>query len=148
MHQGAFAKNNSGPRTPRPPGAPPVLDFLVRSVEGLPSTRNWPFRWPLSPVTHQPAPGDTQGNVSRQPPAGRGGGFGGWSCTSAGGATRGQRALLRFFNSSGEEKRAVPRPSRPGWPGRPGRGMAELRPLFPGGGGQGEQSRCFFARLF
>jgi hypothetical protein len=39
---------------------------------------------------------------------GRGGGSGGWSCTSA--ATRGQRALLllRFFNPSGLVKREVP----------------------------------------
>jgi hypothetical protein len=60
-----FRKKKSGPRTPRP-GAPPVLGFLVRSAEGLPSTRNWPFRWSLPPATHQPAPGDTQGNASRQ----------------------------------------------------------------------------------
>jgi hypothetical protein len=39
-----------------------------------------------------------------EPPAGRGGGFGGWSCTSA--ATHGQRAPLRFFNSTGLVKRA------------------------------------------
>jgi hypothetical protein len=76
----------------------------------LPSTRNWPFRLPASggpcqlPRAHQPAPGDTQGNATRQ----LAGvvvvvwGGGGWSCTSA--ATRGQRALLRFYNSSGEEK--------------------------------------------
>jgi hypothetical protein len=64
-----FLKKKSGPRTPRPPGGPPVLGSLV---------------W-------------------------RGGGFGGWSCTSA--ATRGQRALLRFFISSTLVKRAVPRPS-------------------------------------
>jgi hypothetical protein len=76
----------------------------------LPSTRNWPFRLPASggpcqlPPAHQPAPGDTQGNATRQ----LAGvvvvvwGGGGWSCTSA--ATRGQRALLRFYNSSGEEK--------------------------------------------
>jgi hypothetical protein len=37
---------------PRPPGAPPVLGSLVRRAEGLlPSTRNWPFRWPLSPTS-------------------------------------------------------------------------------------------------
>jgi hypothetical protein len=60
-----FRKKKSGPRTPHPPGGPPVLGFLVWRAEGLPSTRNWPFRWPLS-VTHQPAPGDTQGNVRRQ----------------------------------------------------------------------------------
>jgi hypothetical protein len=42
-----FRKNKSGP--PRPPGGPPVPGSLVRSAEGrLPSTRNWPFRWPLS----------------------------------------------------------------------------------------------------
>jgi hypothetical protein len=29
-------------------------------------TRKWPFRWPVVPATHQPAPGDTQGNASRQ----------------------------------------------------------------------------------
>ena len=46
-----FRKKKSGPRTPRPPGGPPVLGSLVRSAEGLPSTRNWPFRWPLSPTS-------------------------------------------------------------------------------------------------
>jgi hypothetical protein len=65
---------------------------------------------------------------------GRGGGFGGWSCTSA--TTRGQWALLRFFNSSDLVKRAVPRPSAPGAEGLAG--MAELRPLFPGGAGGGK----------
>jgi hypothetical protein len=69
-----------------------------------------------------------------EPPAGRGGGFGGWSCTSA--TTRGQWALLRFFNPSGLVKRAVPRPYAPGAEGLAGMsGMAELRPLFPGGAG-------------
>jgi hypothetical protein len=38
---------------------------------------------------------------------GRGGGFGGWSCTSAH-----RRRVGRFFNSSALVKRAVPRPSR------------------------------------
>jgi hypothetical protein len=52
MYQGTFfRKNKSGPRTPRPPSGPPVLGSFVRSAEGLPSsTRNWPFRWPLSPT--------------------------------------------------------------------------------------------------
>jgi hypothetical protein len=118
MYQGTFAKKKSGPRTPRPPGGPPALGSLVWSAEGLPSTRKWPFQWPLPP-TSQPAPGDTQGNVSRQLAGAVV--LGGWSCTSA--ATRGQRALLRFFNSSGLVKqRAVPRPSGPAWPGRAGRG--------------------------
>jgi hypothetical protein len=36
---------------PRPPGGPPVLGSLVWRAEGLPSTRNWPFRWPLSPTS-------------------------------------------------------------------------------------------------
>jgi hypothetical protein len=33
---------------PAPPGGPPVLGSLVWRAEGLPSTRNWPFRWPGS----------------------------------------------------------------------------------------------------
>jgi hypothetical protein len=35
---------------PAPPGGSPVLGpgFLSAGAEGLPSTRNWPFRWPLS----------------------------------------------------------------------------------------------------
>jgi hypothetical protein len=37
VYQGTFAKPKSGPRTPRPPGGPPVLGPLVRSAEGLPS---------------------------------------------------------------------------------------------------------------
>jgi hypothetical protein len=53
-----FHKNKSGPRTPRPPSAPTAsLGFLVWSAEGLPSTHNWPFRWPLPPATSHPAPG-------------------------------------------------------------------------------------------
>jgi hypothetical protein len=39
-----FRKKKSGPRTPRAPGGPPVLGSLVWRAEGLPSTRNWPFR--------------------------------------------------------------------------------------------------------
>jgi hypothetical protein len=46
-----FRSKKSGPRVPRPPGATPVLGSLVRSAEGLPSTRNWPFRWPLPPTS-------------------------------------------------------------------------------------------------
>jgi hypothetical protein len=43
---------DSPPAAPRPPGAPPVLGSLVRrSADGLPSTRNWPFRWPLPPTS-------------------------------------------------------------------------------------------------
>jgi hypothetical protein len=43
-----------------------------------------------------------------EPMAGRGGGLGGWSCTSARAHTR---RVGRFCNSSGLVKRAVPRPS-------------------------------------
>jgi hypothetical protein len=50
LYQGAFAKQKSGPRTPHHPGAPPVLGSLMWSAEGLPSWRNWPFRWPLPPT--------------------------------------------------------------------------------------------------
>jgi hypothetical protein len=47
-------KNRSADSPPPPvpppvPGAPPVLGPLVWSAEGLPSTRNWPFRCPLPP---------------------------------------------------------------------------------------------------
>jgi hypothetical protein len=38
---------------PAPPGGPPFLGMLARSAEGLPSTRNWSFRWPL-PLTSPP----------------------------------------------------------------------------------------------
>ena len=86
----------------------------------------------MAPVTHQPAPGDTQGNVSRQLAGAVV--LGGWSCTSA--ATRGQRALLRFFIPSGLVKRAVPRPSAAAAEGLAG--MAELRVLVPGGAGGGK----------
>jgi hypothetical protein len=40
---------------PAPPGGPPVLGSLAWRAEGLPSTRNWPFRWPLSRHCHPPA---------------------------------------------------------------------------------------------
>jgi hypothetical protein len=48
-----FRKKKTGPRgLPAPPGGPPVLGSLVwRAEAGLPSTRNWPFRWPLSPTS-------------------------------------------------------------------------------------------------
>jgi hypothetical protein len=63
MYQGTFAKKIGS--APRPPGGPPVLGSLVRSAEGLPSTcAIGPSGGPCH--THQPAPGDTQGNVSRQ----------------------------------------------------------------------------------
>jgi hypothetical protein len=72
--QGAFAKKKSGPRTPRPPGAPPAIPGFLGVARGrakgclVPSTRNWQLALPVAPVTvtHQPAPGDAQGNVSRQ----------------------------------------------------------------------------------
>jgi hypothetical protein len=59
-----------------------------------------------------------------EPPAGQGGGFGGWSCTRAH-----TRRVGRFFNSSGLVKRAQGLA-----------GMAELRPLFPGGRQEEEQT--------
>jgi hypothetical protein len=86
----------------------------------------------VAPVTHQPAPGDTQGNVSRQLAG---------AVVLGGGAApappllTGSRVPLRFFNSSGLVKRAVPRPSGPGPEGLAG--MAELGPLLPGGGAPG-----------
>jgi hypothetical protein len=47
-----FRKKKIGPADfPGPPGGPPVLGSLVRRAEGLPSTRNWPFRWPLPPTS-------------------------------------------------------------------------------------------------
>jgi hypothetical protein len=96
---------------------------------------------PVAPVTHQPAPGDTQDNVSRQlaeavvlgggaapapPPAGSG------------------RSALRFFNSSGLVKRAVPKPSRAARQGLAG--MAELRVLVPGGGRRRSKTRLSFPK--
>jgi hypothetical protein len=57
-----FRQKKSGPRTPRPLGPGFLSANLVRGAKGLPITCNWPFRWPLPP--HQPAPGDTQGNVT------------------------------------------------------------------------------------
>jgi hypothetical protein len=63
-----------------------------------------------------------------EPLAGRGGGFGGRSCTSA--AALPSWRLGCFFKSSGEEKRAGPRPS--GAPPEDVSGMAALRSLPPG----------------
>jgi hypothetical protein len=40
MYQGAFAKQNRARGLPAPPGGPPVLGSLLRSAEGLPSTRS------------------------------------------------------------------------------------------------------------
>jgi hypothetical protein len=67
-------------------------------------------------------------------PAGRGGGFGGWSCTSV--ATRagsGRSCASSIRVASGLVKRAVPRPSGTVPEGLAG--MAELRVLVPGGAG-------------
>jgi hypothetical protein len=70
-----------------------------------------------------------------EPLAGRGGGFGGWSCTSA--HTRRVRALLQFEwlrKTRGVQavRHCGGRPGRDGW----------ATSAFPGGG-QGGQSRCF-----
>jgi hypothetical protein len=51
MYEGTFAKKNRVRGLPALPGGPPVLGSLVWRAEGLPSTRNWPFRWPLSPTS-------------------------------------------------------------------------------------------------
>jgi hypothetical protein len=40
--------------------------MLAWSADGLPSTRNWSFRWPLKLASPPQAPSDTQGNVSPQ----------------------------------------------------------------------------------
>jgi hypothetical protein len=138
-----FRKNKTGSADPPPPpGGPPVLGSLVWSAEGLPSTRNLPFRWPLPP-TSPPQVIPKQGNVSRTSWPGRwvGGGWvggGWWSCTST--ATRGKRAPLRFFDSSGLVKRAVPRPSGPGPEGLTGvAGIRDTPPVHGFTGGQEEE---------
>jgi hypothetical protein len=65
---GAFAHTKIGPADSPPPRWPPGPGFL--GVE--PARRGCLARTiaqlvlPVAPVTHQPAPGDTQGNVSRQ----------------------------------------------------------------------------------
>jgi hypothetical protein len=46
-----FRKNKTGSADSPPPRSPPVLGSLVWRAQGLPSTRNWPFRWPLSPTS-------------------------------------------------------------------------------------------------
>jgi hypothetical protein len=130
-----FRKKKSGPRTPRPPGSPPVLGSLVWSAEGLPSTRNWPFRLPVAPVTHQSAPGDTQGNVSRQ--LARAVVLGGRSCTRA--HSHAARGALLQFEWLRKTRGAQAFRSSSGRPGRDGC-AAELRPLFPGGGQEEEQA--------
>jgi hypothetical protein len=115
-------KRARGTPPPRWPSCPGRRGCLARAIGPSPS----------GGPCHPPARRDTQGNVSRQL-AGAVVLGGVWSCTSA--ATRGSRhrALLRFFSSSGEGKRAVPRPSGAAPEGLTG--IAELRPLFPGGPG-------------
>jgi hypothetical protein len=116
----------------------------VWRAEGLPSTRN-ALALPVAPVTHtcthQPAPGDTQGNVSRQL---AGAVVLGGAAAPAPPLAGRQRALLRFFISSGLVKRAVPRPSAPGAEGLAG--MAELSPIFPGGGRRRCKPRLSFPK--
>jgi hypothetical protein len=125
-------------RGPRPPRWPPGPGFL--SAERGRAAQHAQLALPVAPVTHQPAPGDTQGNLSRQLAGAVV--LGGWSCTSA--ATHRQRALLRPFISSGLVNARCP-------------GLRELPPKAWLGwlsyaywprGGQEEESRCFFTRLF
>jgi hypothetical protein len=90
----------------------------LKGCLALPSTRNWPYRWPLSPTSPPQVMRDAQGNVSRQ--------------------------LARAVDLGGG---AAPAPTRGAWgasairvPGPSGAapeglaGMAELRPQFPRGG--------------
>jgi hypothetical protein len=49
--KGLSQKQIGSADSPPPPGGPPVLRSLVWCAEGLPSTRNWPFRWSLSPTS-------------------------------------------------------------------------------------------------
>jgi hypothetical protein len=71
-----------------------------------------------------------------EPLAGRGGGFGGWSCTSAH-----TRRLGRFFHSSGLAKRAVRAQAFGHCARRLCAGWFNYAPCSREG--QGEQSRCF-----
>jgi hypothetical protein len=81
----------------------------------------------MAHIAHQPGPLCLEGGVA-EPLAGRGGGFGGRSCTSAH-----TRRVGRFFNSTGVLKRAVPRALRAG-PGPEGlAGMVGLCQYSPGG---------------
>jgi hypothetical protein len=49
-----------------PPGTPPVQGSWVWSAEGLPSTRDWPFRCPPLPPTSPPHVIPKHGNVIHQ----------------------------------------------------------------------------------
>jgi hypothetical protein len=129
-----FRKKKSGPRTPRPPGGPPALGSLVWSAEGLPSTRNWPFRWPLSPTSPPQVIPKAMWAVS-------------WPGRWFWGVELHQRrqhslaagapALLQFEWLSNTRGAQALR-ARPGW--------LSYAPCSRGG--QEEESRCFFARLF
>jgi hypothetical protein len=70
MYQGARFAKKIGSAVRGLPSLPPPLSWVPCSAErgqGLPSTRSQ-LALPVAPATHthQPAPGDTQGNVSRQ----------------------------------------------------------------------------------
>jgi hypothetical protein len=121
-----FRTQKNGPADSPPPpvaGAPPVLGSLVRSAEGLPSTRNWPFRWPLPP-TSRPAPGDTQGNVSRQLAGAVVLGGGAAPAPPLAGSARSCASSIRV------PKKNARCPARPSGAAPEGlAGMAELRPL-------------------
>jgi hypothetical protein len=89
----------------RDPRAAPPGEYGLKSGENGHLTRaNWAIDGPYCSPTWPSVFGRRC-----EPLAGRGGGFGGWSCTSAH-----TRRVGRFFHSGALGKRAVPRPSAPG----------------------------------
>jgi hypothetical protein len=64
-------KIGSADSPPAPPGGPPALGCSLEwRAEGLPSTRNWPFRWPLSPTS--PPQVTPKAKFSSRPPTAAG----------------------------------------------------------------------------
>jgi hypothetical protein len=64
MYQGTSAKKQIGSADSPPPRWPPGPGFL--SVERGRAAKHAQLALPVAPATHQLAPGDIQGNVSRQ----------------------------------------------------------------------------------
>jgi hypothetical protein len=122
------------PRTSRPPGAPPPGPGPLGAwgAEGLPSTRNWPFRWPLPPTSPPQVIPKAQGNVSRQLDGAVVGGGGVELHQRRHSRAAGASVLLPFDWLRKPRGRC---PGRAGLPQKPEglTGMAGIRRVFPGG---------------
>jgi hypothetical protein len=138
-YQGAFAKKIGSADSPPPPPVPRWAPGprSLSAGRGRAAAAGCLARaiGPCHPPARSRWYPTKQGNVSRQLAGAVV--LGGGAAPAPTATPRGQRALLRFFNSTGVLKRAAPRPSAAVAGGLAGRGGSALRRLFPGGPGGG-----------